>query len=89
MEQRQINVFGYVQGVGYRFNAQKQAEQLGLTGWIKNEPDQTVTIVVQGKKEKIKEFFDWCKKGPSKSQVNKIKIKDEPIEKIFNNFFIK
>jgi acylphosphatase len=75
--------------VGYRFNAQKKAQQLGLTGWVKNKPDQSVVIVIQGQEEKIKKFINWSKKGPQNSQVNKVKVKDEPLQEIFNNFFIK
>lgn len=39
---------GRVQGVGFRYTAKHLAQSLGLTGWVKNEWDGTVTMEVQG-----------------------------------------
>lgn len=44
---------GTVQGVGFRWQARRAAEELGLTGWVRNETDGTVTMEVQGTEEKI------------------------------------
>ena len=48
-----ICFFGTVQGVGFRFQAMMAADALGLTGWVKNEADGSVTMEIQGSKEEI------------------------------------
>lgn len=47
-ERRRIEFHGRVQGVGFRFQAQRYASGLGLTGWVKNEYDGSVCMEVQG-----------------------------------------
>ena len=51
-----IRVYGRVQGVFFRSCTQEKAEELGLTGWVKNEDEGTVVIVAEGEEEKIGEF---------------------------------
>ncbi len=48
-----IIVKGFVQGVGYRNFVRKQAEKQNLTGWVRNLPDGTVEILIQGKRNHI------------------------------------
>ncbi len=57
-KRRRINFKGRVQGVGFRYRASYAAESLGLTGWVKNEWDETVTMEVQGEEEKIDQLVD-------------------------------
>ena len=45
---KHIVFYGRVQGVGFRYYAVNKANQLGLTGWVKNLPDGTVEMEVQG-----------------------------------------
>ena len=44
---------GRVQGVGFRYNAKYAADTLGVTGWVRNEWDGTVTMEAQGLEESI------------------------------------
>ncbi len=67
-----LTVYGRVQGVFYRVSAKEQAEKLGLTGWVRNTPDRTVEIVVQGKEEKLNQFIEWCHVGPSYAKVDSV-----------------
>jgi acylphosphatase len=46
---KKINFHGRVQGVGFRYTARLAADSLGLTGWVKNEYDGTVSMEVQGR----------------------------------------
>jgi acylphosphatase len=49
---------GRVQGVGFRFTAERFAQELGLCGWVKNLPDGRVEVVCEGPKGKIEAFLE-------------------------------
>ena len=48
MIRRKITFYGQVQGVGFRWHARQNADALGLTGWVRNEYDGSVTMEIQG-----------------------------------------
>lgn len=50
---KHIFFYGRVQGVGFRFKAVYEARTLGLTGWVKNLPDESVEMQVQGEEQQI------------------------------------
>ncbi len=54
-----IHVFykGVVQGVGFRYTAQRIAKNLGMCGWVRNCPDSRVEIKVQGLKDSVEGFM--------------------------------
>ena len=59
MKIRERYVFsGYVQGVGFRFRAYHAANLMGLTGWVRNEYDGSVTMEIQGKRDDINSALD-------------------------------
>ena len=68
----QLVVHGKVQGVSYRYFAKKCAEDLQLHGYAKNEEDGTVTIVVEGQENALKEFLACCNDGPQYARVENI-----------------
>ena len=75
-----LKIYGFVQGVNFRYYTLGEAQKLGLSGWVKNEPDGSVIIVGEGKKEDLNKLINWAKKGPSFAQVEDIKIQwQEPI----------
>lgn len=57
METRKLTVYGIVQGVGFRWSSQALANQLNLPGTVKNNPDGTVTIYLQGESDEIDNFI--------------------------------
>lgn len=57
METRKLTVSGVVQGVGFRWSSQALANKLNLPGTVKNNPDGTVTIYLQGEADKIDDFI--------------------------------
>ncbi len=67
-----IIVRGKVQGVGYRFNAQAKAHALNLTGFVKNQHDESVLIYVEGNEDNINIFIDWCYTGPRWAEVKEV-----------------
>lgn len=83
-----LHITGQVQGVFYRDNAQKKAQELGLCGWIKNMPDGSVSIVVQGKKDPVDDFIVWCHEGPSSAKVDKVQVSWQEPEDLKKSFEI-
>jgi acylphosphatase len=67
-----ITVTGRVQGVGFRYAAFHVARQLGLTGYVRNNPDGTVYMEVEGSEDKLEEYRHWCHSGPSAARVEEV-----------------
>ena len=61
---------GRVQGVGYRLSCQRQARQLGLSGWVRNRPDGTVEVEAEGPVQLLGELQMWCSRGPQGADVS-------------------
>lgn len=68
----QIYVYGVVQGVGFRYAAQKEAIRLGLVGYAENMKDGSLYIEVEGDDESIRYFLGWCYKGPPQANVERV-----------------
>ncbi|WP_249870700.1 acylphosphatase [Oceanobacillus saliphilus] len=66
MEYVSVNVYGHVQGVGFRYFTQRTAVEYNITGWVKNEDDGSVRMEAFGKAEDLSLFLDLIKKGPSR-----------------------
>lgn len=71
----EIVVAGRVQGVGYRAYAQRQAERLGLSGWVMNLADGRVRARAEGPREVIETFVRALEKGPPLSRVDSIDVR--------------
>jgi len=69
-------VQGKVQGVFFRASAKEVADSLQLKGWVKNTPAGDVELQACGTEEKVQQFIDWCKKGPSRAVVNQVQVSD-------------
>ena len=65
-------VTGRVQGVCFRIAAQQQANQYGLTGWVRNLPDGQVEVMAFGNQQQLDELDHWLKSGPSMAQVTNL-----------------
>jgi len=68
----QLRIAGMVQGVGYRYALQHEAERLGLTGWVRNRRDGSVEAVVQGPQEAVDAMAAWARRGPPAARVNDV-----------------
>lgn len=89
MVQYELIISGRVQGVGYRYFVTQKANEMGITGWVKNSVDGGVIIVAQGIEEEIKTFIDYLYIGPTCSRVDQIsKVKFNTLAN-FNNFSVK
>ena len=78
MERRHVIVYGYVQGVGFRFAVERAARSRGLAGWVRNCPDGTVEAVFEGEQhEDVEALVEFCRAGPRGAQVERVDVAAE------------
>jgi acylphosphatase len=82
-----IIVHGKVQGVFFRDYTKKKADELKLTGWVKNT-DSAVEVVAEGDKTTLRKFILKCQKGSPLAKVEKVDYKWEDYTGKFDKFFI-
>lgn len=81
---------GRVQGVYFRSYTRRQAESLGITGWVRNCPDGQVEAVLEGEEKDVHRMIDWCRLGPPGAYVTDVKVQWEPYDKgEFDSFHIR
>jgi acylphosphatase len=73
---RRIVVHGRVQGVWFRESARRRAEQLGLSGWVRNRPDGAVESEVEGSPDELEVFVSWFGHGPPDARVERIEVEE-------------
>lgn len=88
MQQVHLFISGFVQGIGFRQFVKSHAQELGLTGWVKNTQDGGVEIIAQGKKESLDQLVMFCKKGPPLSKITDISARFENVRKPFSGFVV-
>ena len=86
---KSITVSGRVQGVGFRYFVRQEAHKLGITGWVMNLNDGTVTMEAQCTPPVLEEFMARLQKGNGYSKVVQMKSYDLDIIKGENKFGIK
>ncbi|HDN67651.1 MAG: acylphosphatase [Candidatus Latescibacterota bacterium] len=84
-----ITVSGVVQGVGYRFFAQRVATQLGITGYVRNLPDGRVEVVAEGKQGAMNAFIEELRRGPWSAHVSGFNLETSGYKGEFNRFTIR
>jgi acylphosphatase len=90
MEQRlTARVAGRVQGVGYRWWAIRQADALGLVGWVMNHADErTVELVAEGPIDALDELERRLARGPAGARVEHVETSRGPASGEFTGFGI-
>lgn len=89
MKRLDANVRGHVQGVSYRYYTRLEANRLGLTGWVRNERDGSVTVVAEGSEEFLNEFLEFLRLGPSAARVDSVASNLSDSEQKFATFDIR
>lgn len=82
-----IRVSGKVQGVFYRQTCKEIAREIGVTGSVRNLPDETVEIIATGSEDQLSQLLDWSKHGPPAAAVENIKVKDLQLQQ-FDRFSV-
>lgn len=73
MATRRLFISGRVQGVGFRYSLQREAERLGLAGWVRNRSDGSVEALAQGAPDALEALTAWARRGPPAARVAEVK----------------
>jgi acylphosphatase len=74
LETRLVRVRGYVQGIGYREACVRQAQKLGVTGWVRNRMDASVEAMLQGSPQQLADMCAWLSEGMSAALVDALDV---------------
>jgi acylphosphatase len=69
---RRAVVSGRVQGVGFRFFAERAARTSGVSGWVRNRADGSVETVAEGEREAVTRYLEMLRSGPPGSRVTSL-----------------
>ena len=75
---RRAVVRGRVQGVGYRFFAERAAREAGVHGWIRNLPNGSVETFVEGSEAGVRLYLERLREGPRLGKVSAIEEEEAP-----------
>lgn len=84
-----ILIEGRLQSMNFRFNAQREADELGLVGFVRNLTDGRIEIEAQGDEDKVEKMLNWCQEEPHSSQIRSILFRyDEPVNR-YSDFSVR
>ena len=69
-----LQIFGVVQGVGYRWSMVQEARRLGVRGGVRNRRDGSVEAIVAGPRNAVDQIIDWARKGPPSAAVTRVDV---------------
>lgn len=65
---------GGVQGVGFRYSARREADRLGIAGWVRNRADGAVEAELEGDEASVQAMLDWFAEGPPGAVVRSTEV---------------
>ncbi len=77
---RRVVVSGDVQGVFFRDSARREADRLGVAGWVRNRPDGRVEAFFEGPPDAVARLVRWCDDGPRHATVDDVQVSEAPPE---------
>lgn len=82
----EVIVRGKVQQVGFRDAAVRHAHLYAVNGWVRNAPDGSVELLLQGPINQIDEFLSWLHRGPEQARVDSVDTFMSQDERIYQHF---
>jgi acylphosphatase len=79
-------VRGLVQGVSFRYYTLHRAQNLGLSGFVRNCWDGSVEVVAEGERDVLKELLSWLHEGPTGAAVEQVIVRWEKPSGEFGRF---
>ncbi len=77
-ETRRYVVSGRVQGVGFRWFVEREAAQIGVTGWVRNRDDSSVEVMATGSPEQLRSLRQRLQEGPRAARVDQVQEASAP-----------
>lgn len=85
----EAQVMGRVQGVGFRAFVQRQAQQAGCTGFVRNSADgQTVEVTAEGSRAALEGLLAALRRGPRLARVAEVRVDWSPARDEFSAFLV-
>jgi acylphosphatase len=81
---KHLRIIGSVQGVGFREAMRWKADELGITGWVRNRSDGSVEAVIAGSPAAVQRMIAWAQHGPAVARIGRVEVNDAEGE--FTNF---
>ena len=75
MKQLEATIYGRVQGVSFRYYTQREAERLGIVGWVANQYDGTVKVIAVGSESVLQQLKLFLHRG---SPMAYVELVDRP-----------
>ena len=88
MKATRLLISGIVQGVGFRYFTERAAQDLGLTGYVRNLRDGRVEAVAAGTEEQIRALIDQLRLGPAGAMVDGVEAGETDLDDGINRFDI-
>ena len=85
----QLRIKGRVQGVFFRQSTKEQADQLGVSGWVRNLDDGDVEALIEGPAENVEALVRWCHTGPPSARVEWVDRTEAPFTGEFSAFVVR
>ena len=86
IETLDVRVTGRVQGVGFRAATVRQAHSLKVTGWVRNAPDGSVEVLIQGDPEQVDQMLSWLHRGPPLASVHELTHQQNHTDRLYDSF---
>ena len=84
---RRYLLTGRVQGVGFRYFAQRVAVQHGISGWVRNTPDGRVEIEAEGDADAMHQFESGVSTGPAGAHVDLVDTREISVGPVLQSGF--
>lgn len=81
-------ITGIVQGVFFRLETRRAAEQHRVKGWVRNRSDGSVEAVFEGPQNQVDAVLRWCRQGPARSAVDRVDVNWEDFSGQYSRFEI-
>ncbi|MDU8924468.1 acylphosphatase [Pasteurellaceae bacterium LIM206] len=86
MPKYQFSVYGRVQGVGFRYFTWKKANELKLTGMVRNLANGSVQVIAEGDDIQMEAFRQWLQTGPRTASVKQVIEQPYQGDRVFSGF---
>jgi acylphosphatase len=76
VQARRFRVRGRVQGVGFRWFVEREAQILQIAGWVRNNPDGSVEVLAQGTRDQLAGLHSRLREGPRAARVDEVEVSE-------------